>query len=103
MTDEENKNLEAYVSPSGEYLIPVEWSVYSTIKVTGKDIHNLKDALDAAENIIDELPISNENEYIDGSYKLSVDSDEDAINAQTYRTISGITVDVNDGKTEIHG
>lgn len=103
MTDEEKKNLEAYVSPSGEYLIPVEWSVYSTIKVKGKDIHNLKDALDAAEKVIDELPISTENEYIDGSYKLSVDCDEDAINAQMYRTVSGIVVDVSDDKTEIHG
>ena len=103
MTDEEKKNLESYVSPSGEYLIPVEWSVYSTIKVKGKDIHNLKDALDAAEKAIDELPISAENEYIDGSYKLSVDCDEDAINAQMYRTVSGIVVDVSDDKIEIHG
>lgn len=101
MTDEENKNLEAYVSPSGEYLIPVEWSVYSTIKVRGKDIHNLKDALDAAEKVIDDIPTSTEHEYIDGSYKLSVDCDEDAINTQMYRTVSGIVLDVNDGETKI--
>ena len=101
MSNEEDKELENYVSDDGVYLIPVEWGVYSTVQVSGKDIHNLKDALNAVNECIDDIPTSPEHEYIDGSYKVGVDIAEDAINAQHYRTISSIRVIKENGEIKI--
>lgn len=76
--------LDEYVSETGTYLIPVEWSVYSTITVQGD---NLQDAVDRAKRVLDDLPLEDLNEYVDGSYRLSGDTVEDFLNAQEYSTI----------------
>ena len=73
------------------YLIPVQWSVYSTIRV---EADNLQEALDLARAKLSEIPITpNDCEYIDDSYVIVADSDEDIINAQSYRDISSIMID----------
>ena len=72
------------------YHIPVQWSVYSTIRV---EADNLQEALDKAREKIDDIPITpTECEYIDDSYIIAVESDEDAINAQNYYTVSDILI-----------
>jgi hypothetical protein len=76
--------LDEYVSKTGTYLIPVEWSMYSTITVEGD---NLQDAIDRAKRVLDDLPLEDINEYVDGSYKISGDTIEDFLNAQEYQTI----------------
>ena len=84
MADNIISNPEEYVSPTGEYIIPVEWAVYSTIKVSGKNIKNLQDAIDWAEANLEDIPLSTESEYIDGSYQLNT---ENAVDAQNYQHI----------------
>lgn len=75
------------------YLIPVQWSVYSTIRV---EADNLQEALDMARAKLSEIPLTPNNcEYIDDSYIIAADSDEDLINAQNYRDISSILIDKN--------
>lgn len=76
--------LKNYVSESGLYLIPIEWAVYSTITVRA---NNLAEAITKAEAQFDDIPCQTENEYIDGSMRISIDEAEDAIMAQRYQTI----------------
>ena len=87
-----NDTLEDYVSKDGSYIIPVEWAVYSTVKV---EADNLKQAIEIARNCIDDLPITADATYIDGSYIIVDDSDEDFLNAQFYEHISNINIDKN--------
>ena len=82
--------LDNYKNENGEFLIPVEWSVYSTIKVKAD---NLGEAVRIAQEKLDDIPLCRENEYIDGSYKLNGESDEDFINAQQYRTVGDVTIE----------
>ncbi len=82
--------LKNYVSNDGTYLIPVEWSVYSTINV---EADNLEEAIEKAKAAIDDLPISTDCEYIDGSYKINADDDDELIFAQScYRHISDVRI-----------
>ena len=74
-----NKDYENYVSEDGTYLLPVVWEVYSTIRVKA---NNLADALRKARENIDDIPLSSESEYIDGTYEIQ---DNDLIVAQNYR------------------
>ena len=83
-------NLKNYVSEDGTYLIPVEWSVYSTVRVHAA---NLDEAVKIARSKLDELPLSTENEYIDGSYCISGEIDEDFINAQNYKPVGNVTIE----------
>lgn len=85
-----NDKLENYVSEDGTYLIPVEWSVYSTIKV---EADNLKDAIKKANAAIDDLPISCDCEYMDGSYKINADDEDEILLAQDcYRHVSNVRI-----------
>ena len=73
---------EEYVSKDGEYIIPVAWEMYSTVKVTG--VKNLKEALAVVEKYLDDIPLDN-GEYIDGSYRITNNEDDEAIiDAQSY-------------------
>ena len=92
MSNNITSNPEEYVSPTGEYIIPVEWAVYSTIKISGTNIKNLQDAIDWAEDNLEDIPLSTENEYIDGSYKLDTDN---IVYAQNYQHI-GDDIDADD-------
>lgn len=67
---------EDYVSKDGEYIIPVAWEMYSTVKVTG--VKNLKEALAVVEKYLDEIPLDF-GEYMDGSYRITNNEDDDAI------------------------
>ncbi len=80
--------LKNYVSEDGTYLIPVSWSVYSTIRVKAD---NLEMAVKLAKAHMDEIPLCSDSEYIDGSYKIDVEDNDDALNAQHYH-------DMSDGK-----
>lgn len=95
MANEEYKN---YVSENGEYLLSVEWSVFSTIVVKGKDVHNLQEAIDFAKDNYDDIPLSSDNEYIDGSYTIN---EENAIEGQEYTKMGDVTIDVSDGNVTI--
>lgn len=80
-----------YVSDNGEYIIPVSWEVYSTIKVKGAK--NLEEAIEYVKENIDTIPLGN-GEYIDASYKIEVDNDDEAIDAQDYFDIGDVVVNV---------
>lgn len=80
-----NSALENYISDDGTYLIPMSWSVYSTIVVYAD---NLQDAVNKTKKLEWVLPTSTFGEYIDDSYHIDADTDEDYINAQSYRRIS---------------
>lgn len=80
-----------YVSENGTYIIPVSWEVYSTIRVYGAK--NLEEAVEYAREHSDEIPLG-DAEYIDGSYKIGIEDDDEAIQAQDYAEISGVRVDV---------
>lgn len=76
--------LKNYVSESGLYLIPIEWTVYSTITVRA---NNLAEAIAKAEAQFDDIPCQTQNEYVDDSMRISINEVEDAIMAQGYQTI----------------
>ena len=83
----------------GTFIIPVSWSVYSTVSVKAA---NLQEALMKAEEKLDDLPLPSsvdESEYIDGSYQINVNDAEEAEVAQDYRQLSTISIDENG---EIH-
>lgn len=82
--------MEACKSEDGEYIIPVQWSVYATVRVTAD---NLKDALIKAAEKIDDLPTSCDNEYIEDSYEINIDSADSAITAQSYEPVSDVSID----------
>lgn len=73
--------LENYVSDDGKYIIPVEWTVYSNIIVSG--VNNLQEAKNVVEQHIEDIPCDPEPEYVDGSYRIS-HSDEELKEAQKY-------------------
>ena len=81
--------LKNYKSEDGRYLIPVSWSMRSTITV---EADNLEEAVKIAREKVDDLPLCqpDDSEYVDGSYNIDIDNDEDAINAQDYSTIDTI-------------
>jgi len=81
--------LEKVVSDDGTYIIPVEWTVYSTVRVSAK---NLKEAIELAFAKKDELPVTNLNEYVDDSYRINLgnSADEDTTLALTSRHISDV-------------
>ena len=62
-----NKNAEK------EYKIPVTWEVFSTIKVQAE---TLEKAYDWAQEHLDEIPLGDNTDYVDGSYQISADSPE---------------------------
>lgn len=82
---------EEFINENEEYIIPVSWKVYSTIKITGAK--NLQDAIEYAKNHIDEIPLGS-GDYINGSYKIEIHNDDEAIAAQNYAEISSIEVDI---------
>ena len=85
--------LENYISPEGRYIIPVTFEMYSTVKVTG--VKNLKEAVELVKKNSDYIPLG-EGDYIDGSYKVSIDNDYDAIVAQDYSHIGDVEISPED-------
>lgn len=66
-------------------IIPVEWSVYSTIVV--ENAESIAEAKRIVEKHLDELPLPTNGEYIDGSFRIQADSQEDLDVDQYYLTI----------------
>lgn len=67
--------LENYKSSDGTYIIPVQWtmSAYITVKAD-----NLKDAITAVLDDPD-IPLpENNTEYVDDTFEIAIDEDEDA-------------------------
>lgn len=88
-------DLKNYISPNGEYVVPVSWEVSSTVIVTG--VANLEEAIAAVREHSDDIPLATAPEYIDDSYKIDGDTDEDFTNAQSYTT-RGVSMDINGNK-----
>ena len=86
--------LKNYVAANGMYIIPISWSVYSTVTVMGAK--NLYEAVKLTKEKADDLPLCTENEYVEGSYKVDVDTEEDAFNAQDFAAIGDVII-VDDG------
>ena len=83
---------EEFINEDKEYIIPVSWEVYSTIKVKGAK--NLQDAIEYAKTHIDDIPLGY-GEYIDDSYKIEIHNDDEAIAAQDYADIGGVEIHAN--------
>ena len=73
---------EEYVSNDGLYVIPVSWEVYANITIDGAK--NLEDAYRIAQEYIDDLPLATDPAYIEGSYRLEVQNDDELLDAQDY-------------------
>ena len=111
--DNEIKMLEAICNPKtidttqltqkvdevNEYIIPVEWSVCSSVVVKGAK--NLQNAVELARKYADDIPLPNNAEYIDGSFAINVDSDEEAEAYQDY-PMRGAMLDVRSEKPEYY-
>lgn len=74
--------LRNYVSEDGKYIIPVSWEVYATVTITG--VANLEEAYQVAQDYIDDLPLATEPDYIDGSFKIDIQNDQELLDAQNY-------------------
>ena len=53
-----------------EYKTPVTWSVYDCLSVQA---NSLEEALKYCKENIDDIPLGDEPEYIDGSYEIEKD------------------------------
>lgn len=76
-----------------EYIIPIWWSMCSSVVVKGAK--NLHDAVELVRKYADDIPLPQESDYIDGSFTLSIENDEEAEAYQDY-AIRGIELDVSD-------
>ena len=83
------------MSEEKEYIIPVSYTMFSTVIV--KNAKNIQEALELAQKHIDDIPLPRtENaEYIDCSYRLETETDEDLETAQSY-ALKGVSMDVSD-------
>ena len=92
-TKEEKEKLNDVISENGEYVIPVEWTVYSTVRVT--NARNLAEAIAIVHQNSDEIPLDTEPEYVDGSYRVNLDNYEEAV--LDYDEVGDkVTIDAND-------
>lgn len=89
MKKDKNMKMKDYVSDNGEYIIPVSWEVYSTVKVKGAK--NLEEAFEYAQEHMDSIPLG-EGEYIDGSYKIDIETDDEGIQAQNYGNFGQVSI-----------
>lgn len=52
------------------FVIPVSWEVYSTITV---EANSLEEAIAYCKENSDEIPLSSDTQYIDGSYRIDAE------------------------------
>lgn len=71
------------------WIIPVEWSVYSTVQV---EADTLEEAIAKFNEQIDDIPLPTDCEYIDGSFMCSDPSIEYLKMAQEFRTIGDVYI-----------
>ena len=80
------------------FIIPVEWSVYSTVRV---EAETLDEAIARFNRVIDNIPITpNECEYIDESYRINGEGIDDILSAQSYRDSSSIVIKSDDSSVK---
>lgn len=72
------------------WIIPVEWSVYSTVLV---EADTLEEALDKFNKNEVEMPLPESWEYIDGSFKCCDSSMEYLEMAQEFRIVDYMTIE----------
>ena len=85
-------DLKKYVSKDGEYIVPVEWTVCSTVTVRG--------AKNLVRKNISDIPLSRNPDYIDESYTVSDRDDDGFIDAQNFIG-KGVVMTLNeDGSTK---
>lgn len=94
MNDVKQKTDEA-----NEYVIPVSWSVFSTVVVKGAK--SLQEAIELVEKYSDDIPLPHETQYINASFEVDVETDEDAEYAQDCG-VRGTMLDISSGKPEYH-
>ena len=71
----------SYVSEDGYYIIPVSWTYAGTFRVKAA---NLGAAIEAAEDHLDALPLPSDPIYVYDSFRIDIEDDESAMNAQDY-------------------
>ena len=71
------------------WIIPVEWSVYSTIQV---EADTLEEAIAKFNNQIDDIPLPTDCEYIDGSFMCSDSSIEYLEMAQAFIPVGEVYI-----------
>lgn len=84
-------NLSEIINESGRYIIPVSWTLFSNVIV---EADNLQEALDICRKRIDDIPLG-DGEYLDGSYQIDAENDEEAFEAQSYSEFGGVTIHKN--------
>lgn len=72
-----------------EFIVPVTWEVYSTIKV---EAESPEEAFEIARDRLDEIPLCSNPEYIDASYCLSNIEPQDA---QEFKHVGDVTIRKN--------
>ena len=68
-------NITANEKAKNEYEIPVTWSVYDKVKVQAD---SLEEAYEYLKLHLDEIPLGEDADYVDGSYEISA-SKEDCV------------------------
>ncbi len=63
-------------SKKKEFKIPVTWSVFDTVKVQAD---SLEEAYNYVAENLDEIPLGDEPNYIDGSYEISAAGPEECL------------------------
>lgn len=71
------------------WIIPVEWSVYSTVQV---EADTLEEAIAKFNEHIDDIPLPADCEYIDGSFMCSDHSIEYLKMAQEFRIVGDVYI-----------
>lgn len=66
------------------FIIPVEWTVYSTVVVEGVD--SLQEAKNLVEDNMCDIPLSRNPDYVDDSYRIAAEDDDELEIAQDYHT-----------------
>lgn len=92
MNDNEKIMAEAENEELKDFIIPVTWEVYSNVVVRGAK--DLAEARKLVEDNLDDIPLAAEPEYIDGSYRIDADTDEDLEDAQG-NTALGVIMEIN--------
>lgn len=83
---------ESLISDTGYYNVPVSWVSMAVIQV---EADNLADAIEKAKNAIFNIPLPSENvQYLEDSFAINVEEDEDAISA-SYYSASEVIMDKN--------
>lgn len=57
-----------------KFKIPVEWSVYGVVEI---EADSMEEAVDKFDETIDDIPLPDQSEYIDDSFRRETGSNDD--------------------------